>query len=187
MKKRKLIILSAPSGTGKNTLIGELLKRRDDIAFSISTTTRPKKKGEKEGRDYYFLSKEEFQEGIKRKIFLEWAEVLGNYYGTSKKEIRRIWKEKKTPILDLDVQGALSLKRRFGDRVVTIFILPPSLEELENRLRKRGRDNEEEIKKRLELAKKELLYREKYDYQVVNDSLEEAIKELSQILDRVLY
>ena len=176
-----LIVISAPSGTGKTTLCHMLLKEFNNAVFSVSFTTRKPRKGEVNGKDYWFVSKEEFERRIKEGDFLEWAKVYGNYYGTSKSQVLKALKEGKDVILDIDTQGALQVKERFPEAVL-IFILPPSFKELENRLRKRGTDPEEVIEKRLKFAKEEIKRARFYDYIVVNDELEVAYFKLKSII-----
>ena len=184
-QNKTIFVISSPSGGGKNTLIDELLKRRSDIIHCISSTTRNPRKGEKEGVNYYFISREEFEEQIEKKAFLEWAPVLDNYYGTSNKEIERIRKAGKVPILDIDIQGAFQLKEK-NPYVCLIFIVPPSLEELERRLRLRGTETEEEIVKRMKLARKEINYAKRFDHLVVNDTVNEACNRLEKIINALI-
>ncbi|MDH5717169.1 MAG: guanylate kinase [Spirochaetia bacterium] len=182
----KIFVISAPSGTGKNTIINRLLERRNDLIHSISTTTRAIRKGEKEAVNYYYLSKDKFNNMISKNEFLEWAKVLDNYYGTSKKEIERIFSKNKNAILDLDVQGAFQVKKTNPESVI-IFIKPPSLKELERRLKERGSESEDEIKKRLILAEVEIKTAKKFDHILINDKLKETTEELDGIIsDHVL-
>jgi len=176
-----LIVISAPSGTGKTTLCHMLLKELPNAVFSVSFTTREPREGEVNGRDYWFVSKEEFERRIREGDFLEWAQVYGYYYGTSKGQVLKALKEGKDVILDIDTQGALQVKERFPEAVL-IFILPPSLKELERRLRKRGTDPEDVIEKRLKLAREEIKKAKFYDYIVVNDKLEVAYSKLKSII-----
>lgn len=178
----KVFILSAPSGTGKNTLINNLLKTREDLVYSISTTTRKPRNGEFHGVNYYFISAEEFEKKIEKNEFFEWAPVLSNYYGTTTEEIERIFANKKHAILDLDVQGALQVKEK-SPEVVTIFIMPPSIEILQKRLETRGSETASEIQRRLILAQVEIKEKDKYDYSIINDDLDKAVAELNQIID----
>jgi guanylate kinase len=175
------VVISAPSGAGKTTLINRLLGSENSFDFSISTTTRPPRNGEIDGKSYYFIPESEFRGMIDRGEFLEWARVHGNYYGTSKKEIDRICCNAKIPIFDVDVQGARSLKGTL-DGAVYIFIVPPSREVLESRLRNRKTDSEEQIQIRLGNAIRELGEYAQYDYIVVNDDLETALNELRSIV-----
>ncbi len=176
----RLFILSAPSGAGKTTLRRALLERLPDLAYSVSYTTRPPRAGEVEGRDYRFLSRPEFEEGIRRGRWAEWACVHGHYYGTSAEDLCRALAAGKDVLLDIDVQGAASLLRRFPESV-TVFIEPPSLEELERRLRSRGTDPPEAIALRLRNAVREMAARERYRYVIVNDRLADAVEELVRI------
>ena len=179
--KGLLIVISAPSGTGKTTLTRMLLEEFPHMEFSVSFTTRPPRPGEVNGKDYWFVSKEEFLKRIEEGDFLEWAEVYGNLYGTSKSQVLKALNEGKDVLLDIDPQGALQVKENFPDAVL-IFILPPSLKELERRLRKRGTDSEEVIEKRLKIAREEIRRAPLYDYIVVNDSLEVAYGRLKSII-----
>jgi guanylate kinase len=176
-----LIVISAPSGTGKTTLCHKLLEEFPDVEFSVSYTTRRPRPGEVNGRDYWFVSREEFMKMVEEGDFLEWAEVYGNLYGTSKSQVLKALNQGKDVLLDIDTQGALQVKKNFPDAVL-IFILPPSLQELERRLRKRGTDDEETIKKRLKIAREEIKRARHYDYLIVNDELEVAYNKLKSII-----
>ncbi|ADU97365.1 guanylate kinase [Thermovibrio ammonificans] len=179
--KGLLIVVSAPSGTGKTTLCHMLLKEIPTLEFSVSYTTRPPREGEVDGRDYHFVTKEQFERMIEEGDFLEWANVYGNLYGTSKSQVLKALEEGRDILLDIDTQGALQVKKNFPEAVL-IFILPPSLEELERRLRKRGTDPEEVIERRLKTAREELKKALCYDYLVVNDELEKAFDQLKGII-----
>jgi guanylate kinase len=181
--KRKYfpVILSAPSGGGKSSIKNLLIKRDRRFVFSITATTREKRKNEIEGKDYYFKNKEEFVKLIKNGFFIEWAKVHNNYYGTPKKSILSILDSGKIPIMTIDVKGAYQVKRIFKD-AVSIFILPPSLKVMISRLEKRGEDKEN-IEIRLNTARKELKYSYNFDYIVINDDIEEAVKEIISIVN----
>ncbi len=181
MPNSTYLIISAPSGAGKTTLINRLLSEYKEYEFSISSTTRSVRNGEIDGKDYYFISQEEFKKQILYNDFIEWAEVHGNYYGTSKKEIDRIEQAGKIPIFDLDVQGVRIIKEKLPGAVF-IFIVPPSIDVLAERLKGRRTDSEEQINLRLKNAIEELKQYKLFDYIVVNDKLEEAIKELNSIV-----
>ncbi|MGB5385034.1 MAG: guanylate kinase [Lutimonas sp.] len=183
-KKGKLIVFSAPSGSGKTTLVHHLLDQEKlGLQFSISATSRPRRGQEIDGKDYYFISKEKFQEHIKNKDFLEWEEVYtDNFYGTLLSEVNRIWQNGKVAIFDIDVVGGLSIKEKFPENTLAVFVQPPSLEVMESRLRNRKTDSEEKIKERLAKASKELAFSEKFDYVLVNDNLESAKKEAEKIV-----
>lgn len=183
---KPLLVISAPSGAGKNTVIDALMQKRNDLQYSISSTTRAARGKEQNGIHYYFLSKQEFERRIENNLFLEWAKVLENYYGTEKSEIARIHKEQNIPILDIDVQGALQLKEKYQEKIISVFILPPSVEELRRRLLLRGTDSIESIEKRLLLAKQELEQKHKYDFQIINDELPNAVAELNAIVNSIL-
>lgn len=180
-KKGAILILSGPSGCGKSTLLKNVYKDIDDYYFSISTTTREPRVGEKEGVDYLFVSKEEFEEDIKNGHFLEWAEVHGNYYGTSLKPINKALKKSKLVIFDIDVQGHEIVRKKLTDIVTSVFITTPTLQELEQRLNDRNTDSYAVITKRLDNARYEIKSFQKYDYLIVNDDLEKASKELVAI------
>src|ERR1700755_1327706 len=159
MKNGKLIIFSAPSGAGKTTIVHHLLKNIPNLEFSISATTRPPRGEEKDGKDYYFISKEEFLHFIAKKHFVEFEEVYsGTFYGTLREEIERIWKTGKTVIFDIDVEGGLHLKRKYGKQALAIFVHPPSIEVLIERLTGRGTDSSDKLSERFEKAAKELDY-----------------------------
>ncbi len=183
MKKERglLIVISAPSGTGKTTLCHMLLKEFENMEFSISYTTRPPRKGEVNGRDYFFIDRDTFEKMIEENEFLEWAEVYGNLYGTSKSQVLKALESGKDILLDIDVQGALQVKKNLPESVL-IFILPPSLKELERRLRKRGTDSEKTIERRLKIAREEIKKSIYYDYIVINDILEVAFNKLESII-----
>jgi len=178
-KEGKLIVFSAPSGSGKTTIVHYLLKQDDlNLDFSISATSRKKRGTEKDGKDYYFISLEDFHKHIKNNDFVEWEEVYtNNFYGTLKEEIHRIWKEGKHVIFDVDVIGGLNVKSQFPKQTLAIFVQPPSIEEMERRLRNRKTDSEEKIKERVAKAEKEMKYAQDFDIILVNDNLEEAKKE----------
>lgn len=180
-KKGAILILSGPSGCGKSTLLKNVYKDISDYYFSISTTTREPRVGEKDGVDYLFVSKEEFEEDIKNGHFLEWAEVHGNYYGTSLKPINKALKKGKLVIFDIDVQGHEIVRKKLTDIVTSVFITTPTLQELEQRLNDRNTDSYAVISKRLENARYEIKSFQKYDYFIVNDDLEKSSKELVAI------
>ena len=183
----KLVIFSAPSGSGKTTIVRELLKRFEQFEFSISATSRQPRGAEQNGVDYYFLTNEEFKERVARDEFVEWEEVYqGTCYGTLKSEMERIWNMGKVIIFDVDVMGGISLKRLFGDDACSMFIMPPSIEELERRLRGRGTDAEEVIQKRVAKAEFEISKAPEFDHVVVNDKLEDAVEEAAGIITRFL-
>lgn len=181
-RRGRLFILSAPSGTGKTTLRKALLERVPGLSYSVSYTTRPPRPAEVDGRDYRFISTADFEEGIRSGRWAEWARVHGHYYGTSAEDLERLLAAGGDVLLDLDVQGAEALAGRFPQSV-TIFLLPPSLEELERRLRLRGTDSPEAIAVRLRNAAAEMACRDRYRHVVVNDRLPAALEELAAILD----
>lgn len=180
-KKGIIFIISAPSGAGKTTLCKDLMLEFPDIKFSISCTTRKMRPGEIDGRDYHFISKDQFKKIADEGGFAEWAEVHGELYGTTVSELKKGAKEGFDLILDIDWQGAKQIKEKLSDAVY-IFIHPPSLDELENRLRKRGKDSDETIKKRLKNAKEEISHSNWYDHNITNDELTEAMDRLKSIV-----
>ena len=183
----KLVIFSAPSGSGKTTIVRELLKRFPQFEFSISATSRKPRGTEQHGVDYYYLSNEEFRERVERGEFIEWEEVYaGTCYGTLKSEMERIWAKGNVIVFDVDVMGGINLKRLFGDDACSVFIMPPSVEELERRLRGRGTDSEEVILKRIDKAEFELSKSNEFDFTVVNDVLADAVDEATKIIDNFL-
>lgn len=181
-KKALLVIISSPSGAGKTTICQKILKKNPDYLYSVSYTTREKRKNEKEGKDYHFLTLKKFQEKIKRKELVEWAEVYGSYYGTSKKIIHRAQKEGKVLIMVLDIQGGRAIKRKYPESVL-IFILPPNMRELERRLKKRATDKGEDLKRRMDNALNETSFLPNYDYVVVNKNLKDTVKIVNQIIN----
>lgn len=177
-RNKKVIIFSAPSGSGKTTIIKRLLTYFPEFEFSISATSRQPRVGEVDGQDYYFLTKESFAEKVKNDLFLEWEEVYaGTCYGTLKSEIERIWDNGKIVVFDVDVLGGMRLKEYFGSKALSIFVMPPSIEVLEQRLRIRNTETEEAIQKRLSRSSLELQHSTKFDVTVVNDVLEQAVDE----------
>ena len=181
MQKGKTFIISGPSGVGKSTVLRELFKDRDDLYFSVSATTREAREGEVDGVHYHFIDLKRFQELIEEDALLEYAEYVGNFYGTPKKFVDKAMNDGKDVILDIEVQGALQVSAKRPE-TVRIFIAPPSWEELERRLVSRGTDSEEKIQKRLVRAKAELQTADVYDYFVINDSVERAVREINAIM-----
>jgi len=182
--KHKIIVLAAPSGAGKTSIKSRLLAELPDkLSFSISAATRKIRAGEQDGVDYFFIDVEEFKNKIDNNQFVEWEMVYpGSYYGTTVDEIQRIWMENKTPILDIDVQGAMRVKELYGKNALTIFIKPPSLEILKERLAKRGTDNEEQIKTRVAKAAEEIAFSNNFDHIVLNDDLNKASAEVKALV-----
>lgn len=174
----KLFIFSAPSGSGKTTIVRSLLEKGLGLEFSISATSRPKRENEIDGKDYYFLTVDDFKAKIEKDEFVEWEEVYQNrFYGTLKNELERIWSQGKHVIFDVDVVGGLNIKKKYPKRALSIFVMPPSIEELKNRLKLRSTDSAEDIKTRINKANQELSYSNKFDMIIVNDKLEKAIQE----------
>ncbi len=175
----KAIIVSAPSGAGKTTIVKHLLKVIPQLEFSISACSRPRREQEIDGKDYYFISGDDFRRKIDRDEFVEWQEVYPeSYYGTLKTEMDRIWSMNKTPIFDVDVLGAVNLKRYFGEQGLGIFIHPPSIDELEKRLKKRGTESESTLRKRVDKATYELTFASQFDRIIINDNLEIKCQEI---------
>ncbi len=182
--KGKIIIVSAPSGTGKSSIISKIIDNPElALGFSVSATSRSPRGEERDGREYYFLTPDEFSRRIEAGEFVEWEEVYkGTCYGTLLSEVERVTGEGRNLIMDIDVKGALNVKKRFGDEAVSIFIMPPSLEELERRLRGRQTDSEEAISRRLGKAGYEMTFASEFDERVVNDNLSRAASEVEEII-----
>lgn len=180
----RLVIIAAPSGAGKTTLCERLVRENTKVCLSVSTTTRPRRPYETHGTHYHFVTPEQFQEKIDAGDFAEWAEVHGRRYGTDRKVIEKALADGKHVLFDIDVQGAMNLRKLYGNRTVLVFINPPSLEILEERLRNRKGDSAESIETRLRNAYNELRWRDKFDYQIVNDDLERAYAELQALIKK---
>ncbi len=179
--KNNLIIFTGPSGVGKGTIVDKLFKDLTDIEFSISCTTREKRPGEVEGEDYCYKTREEFQQMIKEDKFLEWAEFVGNYYGTPRNFVVDTLSSGKDVFLEIEVQGALQVMQKCPE-ALSIFLIPPSLEELEARLRKRGTEKEDVLQKRLAKAEEEMKFTGKFKYTVVNDDVDQAVTKLKKLI-----
>jgi guanylate kinase len=185
--KGKAIIFSAPSGAGKTTLVHHLLSRFSELEFSVSATSRAKRGQEKDGKDYYFLSPDEFKKHIDQNALIEWEEVYPNqFYGTLQSEIERIWSKGHHVIFDVDVVGGLNLKKHFDSKALAVFVQPPDEVELEKRLRGRGTESEEKIQMRLAKAKKELTFAPQFDYILVNENLESAFSEARSLVKKFI-
>ena len=185
-KPGKIIVIVAPSGTGKSTLIKKVMDEIPELEWSVSSTTRPMREGEIHGKNYYFISKEEFLTLRDQDAFIEWAIVHSNYYGTQKSFVDTGLKEGKYLLFDLDVQGSDAIKKIYQDKAQVIFIEPPSVEELERRLMERATDSGDVIQERLENAKKELLRKDHYDFKVVNDDFETAFIDLKNTIETII-
>ena len=180
----KAIIFSAPSGAGKTTLVKHILAKNPNLSFSVSACSRPRRKNERKGEDYHFLSETDFKSKIKNNEFIEWEEVYkGNYYGTLKSEIERIWNEGKHVIFDVDVIGGLNLKKFFKENALAIFVQPPSVKTLANRLNTRGTETIESLAKRIEKAVTEMGYANQFDKIIINDDLKEAKLEAEKLVE----
>jgi len=183
----KLIIFSAPSGAGKTTIVHQLLEVYNNIEFSISACSRPKRANETNGVDYYFITAEEFRNKIDKGEFLEWQEVYKNsYYGTLRSEVERIWAKGRHAIFDVDVVGGLNIKKYGKENALAVFIMPPSIEKLEERLKLRSSETPETLKKRLDKASYEMTFADQFDKIVINDELEKAVAEAKEITGKFL-
>ncbi len=183
----KLVIFSAPSGAGKTTIVRQLLTEIPKLEFSVSVASRPKRPNEIDGKDYYFIPVDEFKQKIEDDEFLEWEEVYeNNFYGTLKSEVERIWTLGHHVVFDVDVVGGLNIKKYYGDRALAIFVMPPSVEELEKRLRNRSTESEMDLKRRIEKARHEITFALEFDKIVVNDNLEKAIKKAKEAVAEFL-
>ena len=188
MKQGKLIIFSAPSGAGKTTIVKYLLSTDLPLSFSVSAASRDKRSNETDGKDYYFIKPIVFKQKINNDEFLEWEEVYkDHFYGSLKSEATRIWKNDQHVLYDVDVIGGLNIKKFYGDRALAVFVMPPSYEELEKRLRARSTESEENILRRLAKAKHELSFADKFDTILVNDKIEEAKKEAYDLVSNFIY
>jgi guanylate kinase len=181
----KALIFSAPSGSGKTTIVHHLLKNNPDLGFSISASTRDRRgRQEENGKDYHFLSPEDFKKKIDNDEFIEWEEVYaGNFYGTLKSEIERVWAEGKNVIFDVDVKGGINLKKYFGDKALSIFVKVPSIEVLKERLKDRGTESEESLSRRLFKAKFEMTFQDKFDVVLVNEELQKSLAEAQRMYE----
>jgi len=183
LNKGFLIIISAPSGGGKTSILKAIRSRIPSLEYSVSTTTRPPRRGERDGRDYYFINRDEFMKCVKKGGFTEWAQVHGHLYGTRDDFIRDKLDSGKSVLLDLDIQGALQIREKYPDAVL-IFISPPSEEVLKKRLKKRGTDSDKQINMRIMKAEDEISKSGNYDYIVVNDVLKKAVGEVERIIEK---
>ena len=187
MSEGKLVIFSAPSGAGKTTIVRHLLSKNFNFGFSISATTRKPRGEEQNGREYYFMSAEEFRNKVKRDEFLEWEEVYpGCFYGTLKSEVDRILKNGQNILFDIDVAGGNNIKKYYGDKALAVFVQPPSIQELENRLIGRSTDDPEVIRERIAKAEYEMGYTVLFDLIIINDKLEDALKEAEEKIGQFL-
>jgi guanylate kinase len=185
--KGKVIIVSAPSGAGKTSIVRHLLTEVPQLQFSVSATTRARRDYETDGKDYYFITTEQFKQRLQRDEFLEWQEVYRDqFYGSLKCEVERIWENGQTVIFDVDVLGGLNIKKFYGDKALSIFIKPPTIAELERRLNNRGTETPETLAKRLDKAEYELSFAEQFDVSVLNDDLTRAQNEMVVIVKRFL-
>ena len=181
---KNIIVISAPSGAGKTTLCNELQRRKPHIKFSVSCTTRPKREDEVDGANYHFLSPQEFTEKVQNNEFIEFENVHGYYYGTLRKTLEDALTQQEMILFDVDVNGAMAIKSNYSDNTYTIFILPPSLDDLKKRLIQRGSETEERINKRLERTAQEMEYKDKFDACIINDDLAIAAEELNKLITK---
>ncbi len=187
MKKNKLIIFSAPSGSGKTTIVRQILKEFPELEFSISACSRSPREAEVKGKDYHFFTIEEFKAKIENDEFIEWEEVYtDNFYGTLKSEVYRIWDKGNHVIFDVDVVGGVNIKAKYKESSLAIFVKAPSIQVLEERLRDRGTETEEQIQKRVNKATNELKFAAKFDKIIINDNLEQAVLDTKEIIDKFL-
>ncbi len=184
----KAIIFSAPSGAGKSTVVNHLMETFPQLDFSVTATTRPRRGTEENGKEYYFISREEFRDLIAKDAFVEWEEVYKDrYYGTLKLELERIWNGNKIAVFDVDVKGGINLKKKFGKSALSVFIAPPSLGVLEERLRKRGTDSDKAIAERVAKASAEMQDAPRFDVILVNDKLEDTLDRATEIVAAFIY
>jgi len=181
-----LFVLSAPSGSGKTTIARKILRQFSSLSFSISATTRPRRPKEIDGKDYFFLTREDFQQRIAAGGLVEWEEIYGNYYGTLKAEVDRVLEEKASLLFDVDVKGALSIKELYGTEAVLIFVRPPSVDVLRERLIRRGTDTEEVVERRMQRAAWELDQAQLFDHEVINDDLARSVPEVAAIIRKYM-
>ncbi len=182
-KYKKIILITAPSGSGKTSIVNHLMKKFPQLAFSVSATTRQPRDNEKNSIDYYFISEKDFREKIHNKEFLEWEMVYeGKYYGTLKSDIERIWKENKVPVLDIDVQGAIHVQQQYPVNTIAIFIQAPSIEELKRRLKLRGSETDESLQARLNKSSYEMTFKKHFENIIINENFQAACKEADRIV-----
>jgi len=186
MAQAKLIVISAPSGCGKTTIVREILRRHPEMKFSVSATTRTQRKGEIDGKDYFFLTKDEFEQRIKRGELVEWEHIYSDYYGTLKSEVDRALSTSTSMLFDIDVKGALSVKKKYPEEAILIFIQPPSFEILRQRLANRKTESEDVVRRRMERVPMELEKGKEFDHRVVNDNLQTAVDEVEEIISRAM-
>ncbi len=183
MKTGLLLVVSGPAGVGKGTVVSLARERNKDIVFSVSMTSRKPRPGEKDGVNYFFVSRDKFLEMVEENLLVEWVEYCGNYYGTPKQYIEQHLEQGNIVLLEIEVEGARNIKKQYP-KCVSIFITPPTAEELKNRITKRGTESPEIIEKRMKRAIKELEYMDKYDYTIKNDSVDESVKQLLEIIEK---
>lgn len=187
VQHQKILIITAPSGAGKTSITHYLMRTFPQLAFSVSAATRPARSNETHGVDYYFISEEEFKKNIKEKAFAEWQMVYeGKYYGTLKSELKRIWAENRVPVLDIDVKGALHVQQQYPENTLSLFVEPPSVDELRKRLMSRGTESEDSLNARISKASYEISFKDQFDRIVVNHNLDQACEAARQIVAEFL-
>jgi len=186
MPSTKLIIISGPSGCGKTTIAHKILEKYPELMFSVSATTRSRRDSEINGKDYYFITKKEFEEKIHKNELIEWEQIYNDYYGSLKSEVEKAFSLEKSILFDVDVKGALSIKKKYPNHAVSIFIKPPSVDLLIERLKKRGTETKETLTKRIERVSMELQHIKDFDYCVTNDNLEDAVTKVDNIIAKFL-
>ena len=180
----KLFLFAAPSGAGKTTIVRHLLSRYDRLSFSTSATTRPKRPHETDGKDYYFISPQKFRALVDNEGFVEWEEVYeGLFYGTLKSEVERLWNEGKHIVFDIDVKGAVNIKKAYPEEAIAVFVKPPSLEALRQRLTARGTEDETNLRRRLDKAAEEMTFEDRFDIVLTNDDLQQALRAAEKIIE----
>ncbi len=183
----KLLLFCGPSGSGKTTIVHHLLKKYPQLSFSVSATTRNKRTNESDGQDYYFMSVDEFKRRKENDEFIEWEEVYQNgYYGTLKSELQRIWRKDKVAIFDVDVEGGINIKKQYNDRLLAVFVMPPSMDELHHRLKARATETPDTFRARTEKSEHEMTYADKFDHVIINDKLEDALAAAEKLVDDFL-
>jgi len=188
MRSEKMLIFTAPSGAGKTTIVRHLLSKYEEAAFSVSATTRAKRDHELDGKDYYFMSPDEFRAKVDEGAFVEWEEVYEDqYYGTLKSEIKRLWDDGKNVVFDIEVKGATNIKKLYGDCCLAIFIKPPSLDTLIQRLTDRKTESDSSLRRRISRVKQEMTYQNSFDRVIVNDLLEVTLKEAEFVYENFVY
>jgi len=185
--QNKLLLFCGPSGSGKTTIVHHLLAKYPELSFSVSATTRKKRSRETDGKDYYFMSPDDFKRRIENNEFIEWEEVYDNcFYGTLRSEIQRIGNKDKVAIFDVDVEGGINIKKQYSEQLLAVFVMPPSIDELHHRLKARATETPDTFKLRTEKSEQEMTYADKFDYVIVNDKLDVALAEAEKLVEEFL-